>query len=640
MEMAAAEASSHASKRARKKAKKQRMKAAAGDEGGEGSASGGAGGDVETAADVKLQSFDLMSKGDSGVLLADANLTLARGRRYGLVGRNGCGKTTLLSAIARREIAGIPGKMRVTLVKQEVVGTDDSAVQAVLAADMAREVLAMREKRLMEVIAEVAKERGSVVKSGPLAGTTSDALEAQLADVRDAIAAAEDAAGEAEARAIRILTGLGFTPELRSKPTRELSGGWRMRVAIAAGLFSAPDLLLLDEPTNHLDLEIVWWLAAYLQTRMPRTTLLIVSHDRAFLNAVVTDVVYFNRGTLTSYRGDIASFDEVRRARAVQQARQREAQEMKRAHMQEYITKHAQLGSNGPKAAAQRKSRMKKMDRLGVEAAGAGKRYKLSYDAPAEEVAEVEEDEEVTLTFPHPGAEFPRDLPLVSLDDVSFSYPVKGAGAPPSGAKPHLLNNVNFSVSQTSRVALLGRNGAGKSTLLRLLIGDEDPVSGIANRNRHCRIEYIAQHQVDQLDLHSTPLDFILTLHPGDGSRTHIQAMRQHLASFGLGGDVLPLQRIYTLSGGQKCRLCLAVAMYTRPHLVVLDEPSNHLDAETIDALMSAVRDFGGGALIVSHDEYLLSHVCEDLWVVGDGEVKKYRGTFQDYKKEVMKTLA
>ena len=443
--------------------------------------------------------------------------TYARGSGWCTLTVAACPQSTLLQAIARRAIPGIPPRLRLTLVKQEIIGGPDSALESVLKSDMQKEVLTLRAQRLQQALDAVrgidTPGDGPSGRSGAAntasgaggagAGTgkgkrgkhrvgkaasavvelSAEAIESQMAEVAEALAIVEEEAGEATARAVRILTGLGFTKRMRSKPTRELSGGWRMRVAIASALFSRPALLLLDEPTNHLDLESVLWLGNHLSTKFTGT-LMVVSHDRAFLNEVATDVVHFHSGNLTTYRGDIASFDEVRRAHAVSQQRAREAQEMRRKHLQEYITKHAEAGNNGPKAAAQRKSRMKKMERLGVEAAGSGRRYKASYDAPVEEVAEVEEEAEVKLTFPDPGQLLGPDAVLLSLDDASFSYPKKESdgeskakedGTAQKAARrkrsrkkkeragpEHLLNNVNFGVSQASRVALLGRNGCGK----------------------------------------------------------------------------------------------------------------------------------------------------------------------------------
>mmetsp|Transcript_70098 Transcript_70098/g.158506 ORF Transcript_70098/g.158506 Transcript_70098/m.158506 type:complete len:442 (-) Transcript_70098:23-1348(-) len=437
-----------------------------------------------------------------------------------------------------------------------------------------------------------------------------------------------------------------------------------MRVALACALFSSPQLLLLDEPTNHLDLEAVLWLEAYLTADF-KGTLLVVSHDRSFLDTVVTDIVSFDRQrrSLKVYKGDVTNFEAVRADEKQRDARAAELQKERKAHLQKFID-----GGNSAnvKAAKQRKSKMKKLERVGVEEAGDGKKWKLSQDRPAEEM-EVEllpEEAPVELAFPDPG---PFDKPIVRLSDASFAYELTAAGKrsddldddsdedeehgggsgavekppppPPPQAGPLLLANVDFQVTSKSRIALLGRNGCGKSTLIKILVGQLRP-----NRGGECLIdlaaktEYIAQHQLDQLDALGTPLSTLLDRYPGDSGATHahLQKLRQHLGKFGLGGETLPSQKIHTLSGGQKCRVCLAAAMYRRPHLLILDEPTNHLDLETTDALVQAIKTFQGGVVVVSHDQHLLSTACDELWCLQGGGLSRLDHGFTQYKKDVI----
>ena len=295
-------------------------------------------------------------------------------------------------------------------------------------------------------------------------------------------------------------------------------------------------------------------------TKKFKGTLLVVSHDRHFLNEVVTDVVNFHRNKLSTYRGDIVNFEAVREEEKKKQIRLYENQEAQREHLQKYIDLHSQAGENGPKAARQRKSRMKKMEKLGTMAQSEGKKYKSSYDGPAEEVEEYKEDEKVILNFPDPGG---IDGNIVTVDQMSFGYQEDNM----------LLQNVDLTVDIKSRIAFLGRNGCGKSTLIKLIVGDLNPLKGKTALNSRAKIEYLAQHQLEQLDPDGTPLDTIVERYPGDGSDAHILKLRRYLANFGLGGDLLPFQRIQTMSGGQKCRLCLACALYRQPHLLILDEP-------------------------------------------------------------------
>uniref|UniRef100_A0A7S4S1P8 ABC transporter domain-containing protein n=1 Tax=Alexandrium monilatum TaxID=311494 RepID=A0A7S4S1P8_9DINO len=564
-----------------------------------GSAAGG--------VDFHLERASLTNKKGTGDLLHDVTCTFTQGRRYGLVGRNGVGKSTLLDAVARRELPGVPA-CSIFYVRQEVEGDGRTSLQWVLEADSERAMLVAERERLE--------------------GSGSSAGSARLVQVYQRL---EELAGDEEhlreKRAADILRGLGFDEQMRAKATQDLSGGLRMRVAIACALFVSPGLLLLDEPTNHLDLETVVWLEKYLNTEFHQT-LLVVSHDRMFLNEVVTDICLFENEKLELSRGDYATFEKVREEHRTRQERLREAQEMKREHLQEYITKHAEAGSNGCKAAAQRKARMRKLERLGMEAQAQidGRKLKVSYDGPVEDVKEVDAERATVLTFPDPGVCDSLGNALLRFDDATFGY----------REGPALFSGVSFSVDQSSRIAILGRNGAGKSTLIKLLLGKLKPTSGICQRHRGARVQYIAQHHLDELDGDSKPLKLALERYPGDGSNSHELRMRQHLGHFGLGGDVLPFQSIRTLSGGQKFRVSLALAMWEKPHLLVMDEPTNHLDMETIDALVKAIDDFKGGVMVVSHDQHLIASCCKELRVVANRRVVQYNGTIETYKKQIL----
>lgn len=557
-------------------------------------------------ADVHLRGFNLPNKKGSGAdLLVDAQLTLSRGRRYGLMGRNGCGKTTLMELVASRKIKGIPRNMTMLLVRQEIVGNHLTPVECVLKSDPRVQGLKMFIQ---------------MAENDP----TSDAT--QLASAYERLTQIEEEEGPPEPRARKILHGLGFSEEMQEKSTKELSGGWRMRVSLANALFASPDLLLLDEPTNHLDLEAVLWLERYLATKF-KGTCLVVSHDRHFLNKVVTDVVHFYREKLNTYHGDISNYEAVVEENRKRQMRLRENQEAKREHLQKYIDLHAMSGENGPKASRQRKSRMKKLDKLGTMSQE-GKKYKASYDGPAQEVEEFKEDDTVELLFPDPGS---FNGNIVSLDRATFGYTPDKI----------LLKNIDLTIDISSRAALLGRNGCGKSTLIKLIVGALEPLKGKAGIDGRAKIEYLAQHQLEQLDPDGTPMGTLLERYPGDGGTAHKIEIRRYLANFGLGGDVLPLQKVHTMSGGQKCRLCLASAMYRKPHLLILDEPTNHLDLETTQALIESIRTFKGGVLLVSHDQHLLTSVCKDLYVVENGNLERLRhgmasAAFEAYKKAVV----
>jgi len=625
---------------------------------------------VDNSADIHLKNFDLPNlRGGGPNLLDNASLTLAKGRRYGLMGRNGCGKTTLLTFLASRQIPGaVPKNMSMLLVRQEIIGNEWTAVETVLKSDVKREsvkrFIAWCEEELEKLEngitameedyavykSDTPKAKGDkknrqklpdrkrqnmaskVAKKNNFQDESKEQKKAKLTEklgkAYERLAMIEEAeGGDPEPKARKVLAGLGFTPEMQDKPTKELSGGWRMRVSLTCALFANPSLLLLDEPTNHLDLEAVLWLEKYLTTTFTGT-LVVVSHDRHFLNEIVTDVVHFHRGNLKTFRGDISNFEGVREEDQIRQIRLREQQEAKREHLQKYIDLHAQAGENGVKAARQRKSKQKKLDKLGVMAQD-GKKWKASYDGDAEEVEDFKEDEKVELAFPDPGG---FDGDIIRLERVEFGY----------SPDKILLSDVDLSISLSSRAALLGRNGMGKSTLIKLAVGGLQPSKGKAVIDNRAKIEYLAQHQLEQLDPDSTPLQTMIDRYPGDRSNSHIGDLRRYLANFGLGGEVLPIQKIHTMSGGQKCRLCLACAMYRRPHLLILDEPTNHLDLETTQALIEAIREFQGGVLIVSHDQHLLTSVCNNIYVVEKGGLEELREgnsaeeAFQAYKRAIV----
>eukprot|EP00930_Biecheleria_cincta_P034921 TRINITY_DN24064_c0_g1_i1.p1 TRINITY_DN24064_c0_g1~~TRINITY_DN24064_c0_g1_i1.p1 ORF type:complete len:763 (-),score=140.70 TRINITY_DN24064_c0_g1_i1:41-2329(-) len=561
-----------------------------------------------TAVDFHLDRYTLPNKKGSGELLNTVSCTFAQGRRYGILGRNGCGKSTLLDAIAKREISSVPS-CSIFYVRQEVEGDDRKPLDWVLQANSERQMLISQKEAL---------ERDTNDAS---AGVKLSRIYQRLQEIDG------DEAHLQEKRAEGILAGLGFDSRLKEKATKDLSGGWRMRVALACALFVSPGLLLLDEPTNHLDLETVIWLENYLNTDFHQT-LLVVSHDRMFLNEVVSDIVLFEREKLDVYKGDYRAFEKIRQEHRVRQERLREQQEMKREHLQDYITKHAEAGNNGCKAAAQRKARMRKLERLGMEAQASieGRKMKVSYDGTQEEVDEVQAADSVELDFPDPGVCDSLGNPLLRFDSVEFGY----------GDSPALFTGLNLSIDQASRIAILGKNGTGKSTLLKLLLGKLKPRFGLCSPHRGARIQYVAQHHLEELDGESKPLDIALERFPGDGSMTHQQRMRQYLGHFGLGGEVLPFQKVRTLSGGQKFRVSLAMAMYCKPHLLVLDEPTNHLDMETIDALVEALCDFKGGFILVSHDEHLIGSACKDLYVLEKKSLVRFPGSISEYKKKVL----
>ncbi|CAI4219467.1 unnamed protein product [Parascedosporium putredinis] len=489
--------------------------------------------------DIKLDNIDVSIGGLR--ILTDTNLTLAHGHRYGLVGNNG---------IARdywRRHAG---------------------AQAVLDADVWRKVLLREQGELSGRLAEIEKERA------PLADTSTDAarldrdrdtLDQKLGDIQAKLAEMES--DKAEPRAASILAGLGFSAERQQFATKTFSGGWRMRLALARALFCEPDLLLLDEPSNMLDVPSITFLSNYLQTYP--NTVLVVSHDRAFLNEVATDIVHQHSMRLDYYRGaNFDTFYATKEERKKSAKREYEKQMAERAHLQTFIDKFRYNAAKSSEA----QSRIKKLERMPV------------LEAPETEYS------------------------------VHFQFP----------------ENVDLDVQLDSRIGIVGPNGAGKTTALKLLIGKLSPLSGLMSQHSRLRIGFFAQHHVDALDLTTSAVSFMAKTYPGKTDEEY----RRQLGAFGITGTT-GLQKMGLLSGGQKSRVAFACLALTNPHILVLDEPSNHLDIEAMDALAEALKNFEGGVVMVSHDVTLLQNVCTSLWVCDDGTIEHFPGDVNEYKKRI-----
>ncbi|CAO3628641.1 unnamed protein product [Mucor hiemalis] len=541
--------------------------------------------------DIKIENFDISFAGRR--ILTDANLTVAFGRRYGVVGKNGIGKSTLLKAMSRREIA-VPPHISLLYVEQEVVGDDTPAIEMVLRADVWREHLLEKERDLTNRVNTIENEQADneelTEQDKQAMEAEKDQLNIELKEVFSKLADIES--DKAESKASAILAGLGFDSVQQRRPTREFSGGWRMRISLARALFCKPDVLMLDEPDNMLDIPAIVWLERYLQT-WPNT-LLVVSHDREFLDEVATDILYMHSEKLDYYKGNYTNFYGTKEERRKNQIREYESQEAYKKHLQDFIDRWRYNAKRAPQA----QSKIKIIEKLPI------------LELP-------EEEKLITFQFPNPEQLSP---PILQMSEVTFGYTTEKT----------IIKHVNIDLRMDSRIAVVGPNGAGKSTMLKLLTEENKPSSGIVHRNGRLRIAYFTQHHIDSLDLTKNAVAFMADRFPGKTEEEY----RRHLGSFGITGMV-GLQVMKTLSGGQKSRVSFAILSMQNPHILVLDEPTNHLDMESMDALQEALAQFKGGVIIVSHDERFINSVCNEIWVCDKNILTKFSGTIKDYKEVI-----
>jgi ATP-binding cassette, subfamily F, member 3 len=508
----------------------------------------------------------------AGRLLIDhSTAQIVPGARVGFVGRNGVGKSTLFQAI-RGELPtetgtiAIPPRWRVGSLAQEAPDGPESLIAVVLKADLERHAL------LHE--AETANDPHRIAE-----------IQTRLVDID---------AHSAPARAAAILSGLGFSTPDQARSCSEFSGGWRMRVALAATLFAAPDLLLLDEPTNYLDLEGTLWLEDHL-ANYPRTVI-VISHDRDLLDTSVDQILHLDRGKLTLYKGTYSSFEEQRATREMLDAKHAKRQMDERKRLQAFVDRFKAKASK----AKQAQSRVKMLERM-----------KPITALVTQDVREI--------SFPEP--EKLLSPPIIAVDDVSVGY---------DSTKP-VLNHVTLRIDDDDRIALLGSNGNGKSTLVKLLAGKLPPFSGKVVRADKLSVGYFAQHQTDELDLEGSAYDHLRRLMPND-TETKVRARTGAIGFSGKAGDT----KVSSLSGGEKARLLLGLATFYGPNMIILDEPTNHLDIDSRAALAEAINDFPGAIIMVSHDRYLIESCADQLWVVANRAVTPYDGDLDDYRRSVL----
>ncbi|QGM45462.1 ABC-F family ATP-binding cassette domain-containing protein [Methylocystis heyeri] len=513
---------------------------------------------------------DLTYRLGERMLFDKAGVALPTRGRAGFVGRNGAGKTTLFRLIAGEISAesgaiSIPPRSRLGRVEQEAPGGPTRLIDFVLAADVERASLLDR--------AQVETDPHEIAE-----------IQTRLADIE---------AHAAPARAAAILHGLGFDSQAQQRPLSEFSGGWRMRVALAAVLFSRPDLLLLDEPTNYLDLEGTLWLVDYL-ARYP-ASVIVISHDRDLLDDVATHILHLDRGKLQLYKGNYSSFEKQRREAQELALKAGKKQEEQRKHLQSFVDRFRSKATK----ARQAQSRIKLLAKM-------------------QEVAPIVDEAVLPIHLPSP--EKPLSPPIISLENASVGY-----------GERVVLSRLTLSLSEDDRIGLLGANGNGKSTFAKLLGGRLQPLSGKAVRAAKLDVGFFAQHQVDDLNPDDTPYSVFSRLMP-DAPEARVRAAAARVGFSGPRADT----KVERLSGGEKARLLLGVTSFHAPHLLILDEPTNHLDIDSRAALITAINEYEGAVVLVSHDRYLLEACADRLWVVEDGRVRNFDGDMDEYARYIL----
>jgi ATP-binding cassette subfamily F protein 3 len=503
-------------------------------------------------------------------ILDGATATLPPGSRVGLIGRNGAGKSTMVRVIAGQlepdgGSADMPRGARIGYIAQEAPHGEATPFETVLAADL---------------------ERAALMHASE---TEQDAD--KLGDIYERLIAID--AYTAPARAAQILIGLGFDEAMQAQPLDSFSGGWKMRVALAALLFSQPDLLLLDEPSNHLDLEAVMWLEDFLKSY--KATIVVVSHERDFLNNVVDHILHLQGGKITLYPGGYDAFERQRAERMAQLAAAKANQDAQRAKLIDYVARNSARAST----AKQAQSRQKMLAKM-------------------QPIAEMANDPTLSFGFPNPEELRP---PLITLDMASVGY-----------ADTPILRRLNLRIDPDDRIALLGRNGNGKTTLARLLAAQLSAMEGEMNATGKMKVGYFTQYQVEELDSDDTPLEHMTRIMRGSTPA----AVRAQLGRFGFSGE-RATGKVGKMSGGEKARLALALITRDAPHLLILDEPTNHLDVDAREALVQALNDYSGAVILVSHDRHMVELTADRLVLVDEGTAKEFDGSLDDYIAFILK---